>query len=388
MQGTESRSRNRPQAARAARWLLVILLGCVGSQLTAQTIYKWVDERGRTQYTQTKPPPGARLLDQSELPSEPDAAHRERCEAIRLAALKLAQLKRGGVELSQVVDAARQIQVKDDGLKQQDWEEIARYVYGSSNAQRRDVVEISERAHKACLAAPDARLPDDDLAAATEIVPPAAPRRPVRTDLRYGLGWVSNGLIITHYDLVADALRVRVEFVDGRESPAFKNILDPLSGIALLRVGGDLPPGLPIARREAAVNSDVFALRFDQEGFRQSAASPMTGKITALSGWRGDPNRYRYSFVMSTDQLGAPLINPLGEVVGLTIGESIGGPDSGNSGYAVKSPLLHKALSEAATGIANRKPARGSLQALTERVGSAMVRITVEQPVLDSRPGS
>ncbi|MCB0061664.1 MAG: AraC family ligand binding domain-containing protein [Caldilineaceae bacterium] len=37
---------------------------------------------------------------------------------------------------------------------------------------------------------------------------------------------------------------------------------------------------------------------------------------------------------------------------------------------------------------ANHVAVAGSLQALTERVGSAMVRITVEQPVLDSRPGS
>jgi glutaredoxin len=44
----------------AARFFLVLLIGCVAGAAAAQQLYRWTDANGRTHVTDTPPPPGAK----------------------------------------------------------------------------------------------------------------------------------------------------------------------------------------------------------------------------------------------------------------------------------------------------------------------------------------
>jgi glutaredoxin len=44
----------------AARFFLVVLIGCVAGAAAAQQLYRWTDANGRTHVTDTPPPPGAK----------------------------------------------------------------------------------------------------------------------------------------------------------------------------------------------------------------------------------------------------------------------------------------------------------------------------------------
>ena len=89
------------------RLLSATLLLALASACPAQTVYKWVDEHGRTQYSQTPPPPSVEDVSErqiSEGGAPPPAGY---CLASRDFALTLSQAMARGVPLESAIAAAR-----------------------------------------------------------------------------------------------------------------------------------------------------------------------------------------------------------------------------------------------------------------------------------------
>ncbi len=364
--------------------LLGMLLACSTAQ--AQKIYKWVDEQGRTQYTQTPPPDESIAVQSTDMErNELSPERRQYCAQIRILALRLANYRRQGLSITSANEAMRQVEVSQDlDVDEFALRELVSFVYAGKRSRRTPSSDIAGRAQDACIGGSFGKAGRSSFADSPDRGG-ASPAPASRGGRATGTGWITGGLIATNNHVVSGRDRLRVRFADGRESVAFLSDSDADNDVALLRVGGELPPGLPIAAAEAAIGADVFTLGYPHTQIMGSNAKLSTGIVNSTTGMRDDPRLYQISVPVQSGNSGGPLINSQGEVVGLVTAKLSAaqvyrwtGDLPQNVNYAVKVRHLRPLLARTPGSGSNLRAQGGSLEELAERVGPAVVLVIAE----------
>ena len=142
-----------------------------------------------------------------------------------------------------------------------------------------------------------------------------------------------NGYLITSYHVVKDADSINIE--NGKFGTLKAAILynDPANDVSILKVD-TLLYALPyqIENTEASLAEDVYTLGYPREDVVFGE-----GSISALSGYRQNPNSYQVSVPVNPGNSGGPLLNNKGNLVGMISGlqtETLG------AAFAVKSNVL------------------------------------------------
>jgi len=150
------------------------------------------------------------------------------------------------------------------------------------------------------------------------------------------------GTILTSAALLGQQPQVSVE-VDGKWHPASVIARDTRSGVALLKVNDELTPFLTIGRTgELKSGSAVVGVGFS----RDQPASPTWGLITGLD-YRYE-NRFfptthiRADVQISPGQVGGPLLDTKGDVIGLIVASI----DNGKTIYALPAEAAQKVIGE------------------------------------------
>jgi S1-C subfamily serine protease len=362
---------------------LLILTSAAGH---AQKIHKWVDAQGNVQYTQAPPPSGTQVETSEIARNDISDERRKYCGAIRDIAARLAQLSRGGMPSSAANEAMRRVEVRDQ-INVDDFalRELVNFVYASTNTRSYDA-EIAGRAEDACIGGAFGKhgRGKNTLADADDADGSAKNNNPKGVGAVSGTGWVTHGLIATNHHVIKDHDRIRVRFADGHEATAFVGETDAENDVALLRVGGSLPPGLPLANSEAGIGADVFTLGYPHTEIMGNNAKLSTGIVNSTTGMRDDPRLYQISVPVQSGNSGGPLINSDGEVVGLVTAKLSAaqvfrwtGDLPQNVNYAVKVSFLAKLL-RSAVADADLAPEPGTLQTLAARISPSVVLVIAE----------
>jgi serine protease Do len=146
----------------------------------------------------------------------------------------------------------------------------------------------------------------------------------------------SNGYIITSHHVVkgADSVYVENSVLGTLKTTVVHS--DAANDLAILRIedGNVKLAKLPytVINGEANLGEDVYTLGFPREDIVFGE-----GSISALSGYRQNPNSYQVSVPINPGNSGGPLFNSKGDVVGI-----ISGRETETSGvaFAVKSSIL------------------------------------------------
>jgi serine protease Do len=146
----------------------------------------------------------------------------------------------------------------------------------------------------------------------------------------------SNGYLITSHHVVKGADSV---YVENEVLGSFKAAVvysDAANDLSVLRIEkSELKlPKLPytISSNEANLGEDVFTLGFPREDIVFGE-----GSISALSGYRQNPNSYQVSVPVNPGNSGGPLFNSKGDLVGIISGIQT---ETSGAAFAIKSSIL------------------------------------------------
>jgi len=175
------------------------------------------------------------------------------------------------------------------------------------------------------------------------------PRRSERLVQGYGTGFIirADGLIITNHHVIEDAEEIVVTLTHGNEFPAELIGEDPVSDIALLRIEGtDLPVSHIGRSTDLLIGEWVVALG-NPYGYMLGDAEPtVTAGVVSATRRNILPTSNRpglYLDMIQTDAAinpgnsGGPLVNALGEVVG--VNSSIFTSSGGSIGLGFAIPI-------------------------------------------------
>ena len=142
-----------------------------------------------------------------------------------------------------------------------------------------------------------------------------------------------NGYLVTSYHLVKDADSINIENEKLGTLKATVIYNDPANDVSVLKVDTTLY-ALPyqIESAEAGLAEDVYTLGFPREDVVFGE-----GAISALSGYKQNPNSYQISVPVNPGNSGGPLLNSKGNLVGMISGfqtETLG------AAFAIKSNVL------------------------------------------------
>ena len=154
----------------------------------------------------------------------------------------------------------------------------------------------------------------------------------------------SNGTILTNYHVVENAVKVTVSFEKGKTLEAQVVGKDPSNDLAVLRIHPDGVTLHPLTlgnSNGAQVGDPVYAIGnpFDLE------RTLTTGVVSALQRQITAPNGFTINNVLQTDapinpgNSGGPLLNPAGEVIGITSQIETGGSSTGSVGIGFAVPI-------------------------------------------------
>lgn len=145
----------------------------------------------------------------------------------------------------------------------------------------------------------------------------------------------ANGYIATSHHVVKDADSIYIE------NNAFGSLKvsvvnsDPANDVSILKIDSlVINGGLPfiISRTEASLAEDVYTLGFPREDVVFGE-----GSVSALSGYKQNPNAYQISVPVNPGNSGGPLLNNKGDLIGMISGiqtETLG------AAFAIKSTKL------------------------------------------------
>jgi serine protease Do len=152
----------------------------------------------------------------------------------------------------------------------------------------------------------------------------------------------AKGFLATSYHVVKDADSVYImneKFGRMKVSVIFSDLK---KDIAILEVDdkSSLPRALPylIAKDEADLGEAVYTLGYPREDIVFGE-----GSISALSGFRQNPDAYQMSVPVNPGNSGGPLFNSHGDLVGIISGLQT---QTHGAAFAMKSSILHNVLSD------------------------------------------
>ncbi len=362
---------------------LLLAAGMTIPAADAQKIYTWVDAEGRTQFTQTPPPEGVKTESREMAKTEVSVERSTYCAAIRGLASELSHLRRQGMPSTTASEAIREIEVsRRFDVAEVALRELVNFVFAGGRHRDYDA-DVAGRAHAACLGGSFGKrgrtLAGAGQASGAKKVAAAKEEEPKGTAT--GTGWITHGLIATNYHVISGHHDIKVRFADGREATAFVGQYDEANDVALLRVAGQLPPGLPLASGEAVIGTDVFTLGYPHTDIMGNNAKLTTGIVNSITGMRDDPRLYQISVPVQAGNSGGPLVNRDGAVVGLVTAKLSAaqvyqwtGDLPQNVNYAVKVSFLEKLLRDGSPS-ENLAVEAGSLEQLAARISPSVVLV-------------
>ena len=142
-----------------------------------------------------------------------------------------------------------------------------------------------------------------------------------------------DGYLVTSYHVVkgADSLHiVNTKFGELKASVVYH---DPGNDVSILKVDTLIQP-LPFTmeNNEASLAEDVYTLGFPREDVVFGE-----GAISALSGYKQNPNSYQVSVPVNPGNSGGPLLNSKGNLVGMISGLQT---ETAGAAFAIKSTVL------------------------------------------------
>jgi serine protease Do len=142
-----------------------------------------------------------------------------------------------------------------------------------------------------------------------------------------------DGYIVTSYHVVKDADSLHIENSKFGTLRATVVYSDPANDVSLLKVD-TLVPILPflVEKAEASLAEDVYTLGFPREDVVFGE-----GAISALSGFKQNPNSYQISVPVNPGNSGGPLLNSKGNLVGMISGLQT---ETAGAAFAIKSTVI------------------------------------------------
>jgi S1-C subfamily serine protease len=142
-----------------------------------------------------------------------------------------------------------------------------------------------------------------------------------------------DGYLVTSYHVVKDADSVNIENTKFGTLKASVYYNDPANDVSVLKIDTALF-SLPyqVETSEALLAEDVYTLGYPREDVVFGE-----GAISALSGYKQNPNSYQISVPVNPGNSGGPLLNSKGNLVGMISGlqtETLG------TAFAIKSNVL------------------------------------------------
>lgn len=142
-----------------------------------------------------------------------------------------------------------------------------------------------------------------------------------------------DGYVVTSYHVVKGADSLHIEnskFGTLRASVVYH---DPANDVSVLKVD-TLVPALPfsVEKTEASLAEDVYTLGYPREDVVFGE-----GAISALSGYKQNPNSYQVSVPVNPGNSGGPLLNSKGNLVGMISGLQT---ETAGAAFAIKSTVL------------------------------------------------
>ena len=176
-------------------------------------------------------------------------------------------------------------------------------------------------------------------------VPPRASRQ--SASLGSGFVMSENGIVLTNEHVVRGADRILVTLPDGRDLPAELVGTDPVTDVAVLRVAGENLPAAQIGTSEGLLIGEWVVAIGNPFGnlFSNSEPTVTTGVVSA-TGRHIIPSSDEQGFYLGMIQTdasinpgnsGGPLVNVLGEVVG--VNSSIFSRSGGSEGLGFAIPI-------------------------------------------------
>lgn len=148
-----------------------------------------------------------------------------------------------------------------------------------------------------------------------------------------------NGFVATSYHVVRDADSVVIENEPFGRLRATIVHSDPVNDIAILKIDKKVNfKSLPytITKAEASLAEDVYTLGFPREDIVFGE-----GSVSALSGYRQNPNAYQISVPVNPGNSGGPLLNSKGDLIGMISGIQT---QTAGTAFAIKSSVLLEAV--------------------------------------------
>jgi serine protease Do len=154
----------------------------------------------------------------------------------------------------------------------------------------------------------------------------------------------SNGYVATSYHLVKEADSVYIENEKYGTLRATVVHSNPDNDISILRIEQspiEFPhASLPfvLSKNEASLAEEVYTLGYPREDVVFGE-----GSISALSGYRQNPNAYQISVPVNPGNSGGPLLNSKGDLVGMISGFQT---ETSGAAFAIKSTVILDAVKE------------------------------------------
>ncbi|MBV6416478.1 MAG: Periplasmic pH-dependent serine endoprotease DegQ [Steroidobacteraceae bacterium] len=215
------------------------------------------------------------------------------------------------------------------------------------------------------------RLPPATLG---ELFGDAMPRYRQRIEQTLGSGVVvdADGHIVTNHHVIDDAERVSVQLADGRQAEAHVVGRDPDTDLAVLRVGLDHMPVMPLGRSDRLRVGDVVLAIGNPVGLSQS----VTQGIVSGTG-RGQLGVATFENFIQTDapinfgNSGGALVNSNGELVGINTAVLAKNLGIEGIGFAIPVNLVRGVMQEI---LAHGRVIRGSIGVVLGEVNGVEAR--------------
>ncbi|HTA82450.1 MAG TPA: trypsin-like peptidase domain-containing protein [Bacteroidia bacterium] len=189
-----------------------------------------------------------------------------------------------------------------------------------------------------------------------------------------------NGYIVTNYHVVKEATAIEVDAIQGGDRVFLKAVVisvDKDNDLAVIKITDDkfkpyssLPYSLKTETSDVA--TDVFTLGFPQADILGVEVKFTDGKISAKTGFKGNPAWYQVSVPLQHGNSGGPLFDYDGNIVGIV---NAGVVQDQNVNYAIKASYMKSFLESLTerfvlpndTSLAN-KPLTEKIKALSNYV--------------------
>ncbi|MFQ5846626.1 MAG: serine protease [Candidatus Methylomirabilales bacterium] len=127
-----------------------------------------------------------------------------------------------------------------------------------------------------------------------------------------------NGILLTTYHVVQGAKSIQVHLADGTVTNAKVQTYNAGNDLAVLQIGPRTPQFLPlVSTGSARLGERVFTVSYPGTDHLGEEARSLEGVISALSGPKGEASVLQISVPIQADYSGGPIVNELGEVVGI-----------------------------------------------------------------------